>query len=107
MKIVSDDSKILEQVFEDLTNKSLNVEVIEKTPEKGAQVTGIEIAGLIIGSVGTIISIVSYLENLEKEGCLVFFKKDEMKKITLSEFQKLNKDEQRQMVDNDTVIIEK
>jgi len=107
MKIISDDSKILEQVFEDLTNKSLNVEVIEKTPEKGAQVTGIEIAGLIIGSVGTIIAIVSYLENLEKEGYFVFFKKDEIKKITLSEFQKLNKDEQRQMVNDDTIIIEK
>jgi len=110
MKIVSDNPKILEQIYLDLTNKSLDVEIIEKAPEKGAQLTGIEIAGLYMGAIGvagTIITIVSYLENLEKEGKFVFFKKDEVKKITLSEFQKLDKDEQRKIVNEDTIIIEK
>jgi hypothetical protein len=110
MRILSDDAKLLEKIYNDFQNKNIDVEIVKKESEKGSQLTGIEIAGIIVSSVsfaGGVVSIVDYLEKLEKEGHLVFFRKENVDEVALKKFASLSQTEQKRIMDNYTTTIDK
>jgi len=106
MKIVSENSKLLERVLSDLDNMGIDdITPESKRPIQGSQLTGVEFVGLAFGIPSAIVTLVSYLQTLEKDGYLVCLEKEQVKEITLDELNRMDEATQREMLNDYEVLL--
>lgn len=108
MKITSDSSIVLDNIYRDLIKKNISVQKTTAKPVKGSQSSEVDIIAILIDSIsiaGGLLSIVSYLENLARNQHQIILDKKNTEKMTYSQFKNLTEEEKYKILNESNIII--